>query len=74
MTIKQLFGVDKIEVDKEEAELFIEKADGSGVCIDLDPHELMHLLYKYTDEEYGPDKIYGVEPIDDEHEDWSDDD
>jgi hypothetical protein len=57
--IKKLHGVANIEIDKEEGELFIEQADGSGVVVDLNVHELMNLLDKFTEEEWGPSEVYG---------------
>lgn len=57
--IKQLHGITRIEIDREEGKLFIEEADGSGIEVDLNIHELMQLLDKFTEEEWTISEIYG---------------
>jgi hypothetical protein len=69
-SIKKLRGVNNLEIDKKKGKLFVEAEENGGVEIDINQTEVMHLLDKYTDEEYGPDKIYGVKRIDGLDEDW----
>lgn len=59
--IKKLYGVNNLELDAEEGKLFIEKQKDDGIEIDLNNQEVMHLLDEFTDEEYGPDAIYGID-------------
>ena len=58
--IKQLHGVLHVQIDREEGTLFIEKEENDGVVIDLNIHQLMHLLNEFTEEEWGIEEIYGV--------------
>lgn len=58
--IKKLYGVNNLELDAEEGKLFVEKHKDDGIEIDLNNQEVMHLLNEFTDEEYGPDAIYGI--------------
>jgi hypothetical protein len=58
--IKQLHGVLHVQIDREEGTLFIEKQENDGVAIDLNIHQLMHLLNEFTEEEWGIEEIYGV--------------
>ena len=58
--IKELHGIVSVEIDKSEGKLFIEEADGSGVEVDLNIHELMCLLGKFTEEEWGNKEIWGI--------------
>lgn len=59
-SIKNLNGIASVEVDKENCKLFIEDAEGGGIEIDLNIHELMHLLGKHTAETWGNKEIYGI--------------
>jgi len=58
--IKELQGVARVEINREEGLLFIEKEDGGGIEVDLGIHELMHLLGAFTNEEWGNKEIYGI--------------
>lgn len=59
--IVQLLGVNNIEVDMKEGELFIEERKGEGgVAIELADEELMTLLDRFTDIDFTPQEIYGV--------------
>lgn len=58
--IKTLHGILHVLINKEEGKLYIEKQENDGVQIDLNLHELMHLLGEFTEEEWGNKEIYGV--------------
>lgn len=57
--IKTLHGITRIEIDKDNATLFLENSEG-GVKVELGIHELMHLLDAFTDEEWTIAEIYGL--------------
>lgn len=58
----KLFGVNNLEIDKENCKLFIEEKKNKGVEIDLNIHELMHLIESFTDEDVDVAKeIYGLD-------------
>lgn len=63
---KQLQGISNVEINKEDGELFIEDSECGGIVVELNIHELMHLLNEFTDEEWSVSDIYGrPETLDD---------
>lgn len=60
-SIEKLYGVNNIEVNTEKGKLYIEKKKNDGIEIDLNTHELMHLLAEFTDKDiHVLEDIYGA--------------